>query len=87
MAKYRKNVWELVETNGNLTRDTFLCEKDIRNIGKKLAKETYKKHENDAKSVRMWVQENQNVLFYYRESGSEVGGELLRSNIPFTIEI
>jgi hypothetical protein len=45
--------------------DTFLCEQDIRNIVKKLAKETYKKHENDVESVSMWAQENPNVLFYY----------------------
>jgi hypothetical protein len=49
----------------NPTRDTFLCEQDIRNIVIKLAKETCKKHENDVKSVRMWARENPNVLFYY----------------------
>ncbi len=42
---------ELVLTNENLTKDTFLCEQDIRNIAGKLAKETYKEHENDVKSV------------------------------------
>ncbi len=76
-----------METNGNLIKDTYLCEQDIQNIAEKLAMETYKKHENDTKSVHMWAQENPNVLFYYQENGSEVGGELLRSNIPFTIGI
>jgi hypothetical protein len=28
-------------------RDTFSCEQDIRNIARKLTKETYKKHDND----------------------------------------
>ncbi len=55
MAKHCRNVQELVETCGNLTRDTFLCEQDIRNIVEKLAKETYKKHENDVESVSMWA--------------------------------
>jgi hypothetical protein len=32
-----------------------LLEQDIHNLAGKLAKETYKKYENDAKSVRMWV--------------------------------
>ncbi len=70
-----------------MTRDTFLCEQDIPNIVEKLAKETYKKHENDVETVHMWAQENPNILFYYQEVGFEVGGELLRSNIPFTIGI
>jgi hypothetical protein len=67
--------------------DTFICEQDIWNIDEKLAKETYKKHENDVKSVSMWVQKNPNVLFYYQEIGFEVGGKLSSSNILFTIEI
>jgi hypothetical protein len=36
----------------------------------------------------MWVRENPDVLFYYKESGFEVGGDLLGCrNIPFTIGI
>jgi hypothetical protein len=50
-------------------------------------KEIYKKHENDAKNVCMWAQRNPNILFYYQETRSEVGGELSRSNIPFIIKI
>ncbi len=65
IAKHYKNLQHIVETNGCLTRDTFLCEQDIRNIKGKLAKETYKKHENDVENVCMWGQENPNVLFYY----------------------
>jgi len=42
MVKHRRIVQELVETSGNLTRDAFLCEQDIQNIAKKIAKETYK---------------------------------------------
>ncbi len=33
----------------------------------------------------MWAQENPNILFYYQETRSKIGGELLGSNIPFTI--
>jgi hypothetical protein len=69
MAKHHRNVHELVKTSGNLT----ICEQNI--VGK-LAKEVYKKHENNAKYVCMWAQENPNVLFYCLESGFEVGGEL-----------
>jgi hypothetical protein len=38
LAKHCKNVQKLVQTNGNLTRDTFLCEQDIQNIVGKLTK-------------------------------------------------
>jgi hypothetical protein len=52
IAKHHKKVQHIVETSGCLTRETFLCEQHICNIEGKLAKETYKKHENDEK-VRM----------------------------------
>lgn len=78
---------EFVETFKNLTRDTFLCEQNIQNIAKMIAKETYKKHETNAKSVRMWVRENPNIFFYYQETGTEVSRKLSRSNISFTIGI
>jgi hypothetical protein len=55
MAKHCKNMKELVKIRRNLTKDTFLCEQDIRNIAKKLAKKTYKKHENNVESVHMWA--------------------------------
>jgi hypothetical protein len=35
----------------------------------------------------MWVQENPYLLFYYQESGLEVGGKLIGTNIAFTIGI
>jgi hypothetical protein len=55
MAKHCRNVEELVEIGGNLMKDTCLCEQENQNIAKKLTKETYKKYDNDAKSVRMWA--------------------------------
>ncbi len=76
-----------MEIDENLTRYTFLCEQDIRNIVAKLAKEMYKKHENHVESVCMWVQENPNIFLYYQEIGTKVGGKLSKSNVPFTIEI
>jgi hypothetical protein len=35
----------------------------------------------------MWIQEDLNVLFYYQESGLEVGGKLTGIDILFTIRI
>jgi menaquinone-dependent protoporphyrinogen IX oxidase len=55
MKKHHRNVQHLVGFGGYLTMDTFLCEQDIRNIARKLIKETYKKHENDYQNVCLWV--------------------------------
>jgi hypothetical protein len=53
----------------------------------KLAKKTYKKHENDAQSVQMWVIKNKYKVFFYRKSGLQVDGGLQGSNMSFTIGI
>jgi hypothetical protein len=47
MAKHNQNVQQVIEFGGYLTRDTSLCNQDIQNIARKLARKTYKKHEND----------------------------------------
>jgi ribosomal protein S15P/S13E len=87
MAKYKRNVQQVVEFGGYFTRDTFLSTQDIQNITRKLMIKTYNKHENDAKNVRMWVQENPNLLLYYQKTGVEVGGKLIGENMPFIIGI
>ena len=87
MAKHRKRFLEVCERGEELTRDMFICDQDIRNVDGRLAIETYKRDNNDAKSVRMWVQEHPHLVFYYKESGIHVRGAITRDNIPFTIGI
>jgi len=48
MNNHKCKVKEMMENNGKLSRDLFLNEQDICNLARKLAQETYKKHENDA---------------------------------------
>jgi hypothetical protein len=48
MNKHKWKVKKMMENNGKLSRNLFLNEQDICNLARKLAKETYKKHENDA---------------------------------------
>jgi hypothetical protein len=81
MNKHKSQIKEIMENNGNLPRDFFLCEQDIRNMVGKLAKETYKKDEND---VRMWVIENKEKVFFYQEFNVQVEGNLNGGNMPFT---
>ena len=87
MAKHRKRFLEACQRGEELTRDLFICDQDIRNVDGRLAIETYKRDNNDAKSVRMWVQQHPPLVFYYKESGVHVRGVITRDNIPFTIGI
>jgi len=61
-----------MENNKDQSRDLFLCKQDICNMVGKLAKTTHKKHENNGKSVQMWVFENKDKVFFYQESGVKV---------------
>lgn len=58
MNKHKCRVKEMMENYNELPRNLFLNGQDIINLARKLAKKTYKKHENDAHSVWMWVVEN-----------------------------
>jgi len=83
MAKHRCHVKKIIEVNGVLFKDLFLCEQDIR----KLAKETYKQHDNAANNVKMWVKDNVDNVFYFQKTSHEPIGGLSAQNIPFTIGI
>ena len=87
MAKHRKRFLEVCEKGEDLTWDLFICDQDIRNVAGRLARETYKRDNNDAKFVRMWVQEHPHLVFYYKESGVHVRGAITRDNMPFMIGI
>jgi len=45
-------------------------------LQQKLAKEMYKKHENDAQNMQVWVAENKDQIFFYQENGGQVEGNL-----------
>jgi hypothetical protein len=87
MAKHRKRFLEVCERGEELTRDLFISDQDICNVVGRLAIETFKRDNNDAKSVRMWVQKHPHLVFYYKEFGVHVRGAITRDNIPFTIGI
>jgi hypothetical protein len=88
MNKHKVQVKEMIERNGELSRDLFFSEQNIHNMAGKLAKEMYKKHENDAQSVHMWVAENKDNIFFNHKTNVEVdyGGYQSR-NMLFTIGI
>ncbi len=51
--KHKVRVKEMIKRNGELSRDLFFSEQDIRNMAGKLTKKTHRNHENDAQSLRM----------------------------------
>lgn len=66
----------------------FLKEWDIRNVAKEPRKTEYQKHDNDAESVKLWVQANAKDVFYFQElKSSPVTTTLTAENVPFVIDI
>jgi hypothetical protein len=65
MNKHKVQVKNMMENMVELSRNLFLNEQDICNMASQLAKEMYKKHENDMQSVQMWVVENKDKGFFY----------------------
>jgi hypothetical protein len=51
--------------NEPVTRDTFVPLSNVRNLTKKWIDELWQKHYKDPISVRMWVVENPNSVFFY----------------------
>ena len=64
---------EVCERGEELTRDLFISEQDIRSVAGRLAIETYKHDNNDAKSVRMWVQQHPSLYSITKNRGYMFG--------------
>jgi len=56
-------------------------------LGCCLVQKTYQLHKNNVKNVCMWVQQNTNLVFYYKKTRVEMDGDVTRQNIPFTLGI
>lgn len=69
MAKHAKSALPRIE-NGTADRDCYLDTQTIRNIGAKQAKFTWKRHPNEAQSVRLFYQEHSEHTFIYQEEQS-----------------
>ena len=77
MAKHAKSALPKIE-NGTADRDCFLDSQDICNIAHKLARLTWKLHDNEAQSVRLFYQQHSEFTFFYQEERS---GQPLQSAI------
>jgi hypothetical protein len=73
--------------NEIVTWDTFVLPFDVRNLAKKWADELWQKHWKDPLSVRMWVLENPELIFYYVEHDLLYLNISNQDDIPFTLGI
>jgi hypothetical protein len=87
MQQHTKEVRELTLSNGVVTRDTFLLPVDVRNICRKRAEELWEKHPSDPVSVRMWVMENPENVFYYQEHDLLDINSQVQDDSPFTLGV
>lgn len=67
MQQYTKEVGELALANGTITCNTFMLPSNVRNICRNCVDELWMKHPFDLISVRMWVLENHDDMFFYQE--------------------
>ncbi|DBA85568.1 TPA: hypothetical protein ACH3X2_005658 [Trebouxia sp. C0005] len=66
MAKHTKAILPQLESK-TADRDCFLDPQDIRNMNLKLAQLTWKLHDNEAQSVRLFYQQHSEFAFIYQE--------------------
>jgi hypothetical protein len=67
MTHHKSYVEEQALRNEPITHDTFVLPSNVKNLTKKKADELWQKHPKDLISVRMWVLENLELVFFYLE--------------------
>ena len=73
LAEHKKWFVQRLKSLDGLDRDCFLSPSDVRNIAAEIDESTYKFHKNDAESVRLWVQRNQDSVFFYEQQNEAEG--------------
>jgi hypothetical protein len=54
-------------------RDFDLCARDVRNCERHIAASLWKLHDNEAQSLRMWVERHDEHVFIYKEESQQTG--------------
>lgn len=87
MVQHKARIKELALDNAKVERDTFVLPSDIQILSNKRGEEMWQKHPKDPMSVRMWMQENPNSVFFYQEHCDFDLNMISPTEIPFTIGI
>ena len=69
MKQHAKSALPRIESN-TADRDCFLTSQDMRKIAQKLARLTWKLHDNEAQSVRLFYQQHSECMCIYQEERS-----------------
>ncbi len=84
---HKAHVRKMALRNEPMTQYTFVLMFDVRNLAKKWVDELWQKHRKDPISVRMWVLENLDLVFFYVQHGLMDFNSQTRDDIPFTLGI
>ncbi len=87
MTHHKAHVREMALKNEHVTQDTFVLPSDLRNLPKKQVDELWQKHRKDPISVRMWVLENPNSIFFYVQHAPMDLNSQTQDDTPFTLGI
>jgi len=58
---------EMQKLGGPQNRDDFLTRNDVRNMERTIRNSSHELHENDERSVKIWVQRHQKHVFYFQD--------------------
>jgi hypothetical protein len=87
MTHHKMHVRKMALKNEHVTRDTFVLPSNVRNLAKKRADELWQKYCKDPISVRMWVLENPNSIFFYVQHAPMDLNSQTQDDTPFTLGI
>ncbi len=87
MTHHKAHVREMALKNEPVTQNTFALLFDVRNLAKKRVDELWQKHHKDPISVRMWVLENLNSVFFYVQHAPMDINSQTQDDTPFTLGI
>jgi hypothetical protein len=87
MTHHRTHVRKMALKNEHVTQDTFVLLSNVKNLAKKQADELWQKHHKDPISVRMWVLEDPNSVFFYVQHAPMDLNSQTQDDTPFTLGI
>jgi hypothetical protein len=87
MVHHKAYVKEKALNNEPVIRDIFVLQCDVKNLAKKKVDELWQKHPKDPISVKMWVLENPNSVFYYVQHAPLDFNLPNQDDTPFTLGI
>lgn len=87
LQQHKREVVLLFQNNQKATRVTFIMPHDVYNIAKKLIEELWEKDPRDTMSIHMWIVENIDCHYHYKEIENLDMNEESEDDSPFCIVV